>query len=301
MYIASPDHWHALQTIMACQAGKDVYCEKPACNTIEEGRAMVTAAERYGRVVQIGSQGRSQPAAWQAANYIRGGRLGKVSKVTLLALRQPGRRLDAGRGAAAGTRLRHVGGSCALASLQRETHARRVPLDDRFRRRPDSRPRRARDEHRQLDHGLRPQQVRSASKRRASRRTTACTIRRSRWKSPTSSRIRTGRWFGHSRVIPSKEIEARYGAVYHGENGTLTVTLGDGAGTGDRAEGEGLRRSVRLRQSLSQSRPQREFRRLHPHAREADHAHGSRRIASRLFAFSATSRSSCSASSSGIP
>ena len=62
----SPDHWHALMTIMSCEAGKDVYCEKPACNTIEEGRAMVRGHERYGRVVQIGSQGRSQPAAWQA-------------------------------------------------------------------------------------------------------------------------------------------------------------------------------------------------------------------------------------------
>ncbi len=82
VYIASPDHWHALQTIMACQAGKDVYVEKPACNTIEEGRAMVSAAERYGRVVQVGSQGRSQTAAWQAANYIRAGRMGAVRKVT---------------------------------------------------------------------------------------------------------------------------------------------------------------------------------------------------------------------------
>ena len=79
--IASPDHWHALQTIMSCQAGKDVYCEKPACNTVEEGRAMVTATERYGRVVQIGSQGRSQPAAWQAATYIRNGELGTVGRV----------------------------------------------------------------------------------------------------------------------------------------------------------------------------------------------------------------------------
>ncbi len=81
VYIASPDHWHALHTILACQAGKDVYVEKPACNTIEEGRAMVDAAERYARVVQVGSQGRSQPAAWQAANYIRAGRIGPVRKV----------------------------------------------------------------------------------------------------------------------------------------------------------------------------------------------------------------------------
>ena len=82
VYIASPDHWHALQTIMACQAGKDVYVEKPACNTIEEGRAMVTAADRYGRVVQVGSQGRSQLSAWQAANYVRAGRIGQVRRVT---------------------------------------------------------------------------------------------------------------------------------------------------------------------------------------------------------------------------
>jgi predicted dehydrogenase len=82
VYIGSPDHWHALMTIMACQAGKDVYVEKPACNTIEEGRAMVQAAERYGRVVQVGSQGRSQPAAYRACSAIRNGQLGKVSKVT---------------------------------------------------------------------------------------------------------------------------------------------------------------------------------------------------------------------------
>ncbi len=80
--IAAPDHWHALMTIMACEAGKDVYVEKPACNTIEEGRAMVNAAERYGRVVQVGSQGRSQTAAWQAGTYIRNGQIGTVRKVT---------------------------------------------------------------------------------------------------------------------------------------------------------------------------------------------------------------------------
>lgn len=80
--IASPDHWHAIQTVLACQAGKDVYCQKPACNTIAEGRAMVEAVKRYARVVQVGSQGRSMAPARAAGNYIRNGMLGKVSKVT---------------------------------------------------------------------------------------------------------------------------------------------------------------------------------------------------------------------------
>ena len=79
--IASPDHWHALMTIMACQAGKDVYVEKPASKTVEEGRAMVTAAERYGRVVQVGSQGRSQDPAYHANKYISNGQIGTVRKV----------------------------------------------------------------------------------------------------------------------------------------------------------------------------------------------------------------------------
>ena len=79
--IASPDHWHALMTIMACQAGKDVYVEKPASKTVEEGRAMVTAAERYGRVVQVGSQGRSQDPAYHANKYISNGQIGAVRKV----------------------------------------------------------------------------------------------------------------------------------------------------------------------------------------------------------------------------
>jgi predicted dehydrogenase len=80
--IASPDHWHGLHTIHACEAGKDVYVEKPACRTVEEGRAMVTAAKRYARVVQVGSQGRSTNAAYHACTYIRNGNLGTVRKVT---------------------------------------------------------------------------------------------------------------------------------------------------------------------------------------------------------------------------
>jgi predicted dehydrogenase len=82
VFIGAPDHWHALMTVHACQAGKDVYCEKPACNTIPEGKAMIAAAKKYERVVQIGSQGRSTAGGFFACQYIRNGMLGKVSKVT---------------------------------------------------------------------------------------------------------------------------------------------------------------------------------------------------------------------------
>ncbi|MBI4559399.1 MAG: Gfo/Idh/MocA family oxidoreductase [Candidatus Hydrogenedentes bacterium] len=79
--VASPDHWHGVQTVHACEAGKDVYCEKPACNTIEEGQAMVRAAKRFGRIVQIGSQGRSTRAAHAACTYLRNGQIGQVTRV----------------------------------------------------------------------------------------------------------------------------------------------------------------------------------------------------------------------------
>ncbi len=81
VFVTSPDHWHALMTIHACEAGKDVYVEKPACNTIEEGQAMVRAARRYARVVQVGSQGRSQEGAYYGCRYIRNGQLGRVHTV----------------------------------------------------------------------------------------------------------------------------------------------------------------------------------------------------------------------------
>jgi len=80
--IATPDHWHGVMTVMACEAGKDVYVQKPTSVTIEEGRAMVRAAERCERVVQVGSQGRSTSAAFKACEFIRNGGLGRVSQVT---------------------------------------------------------------------------------------------------------------------------------------------------------------------------------------------------------------------------
>lgn len=80
--IATPDHWHAVQTVHACESGKHVFVEKPASCTVEAGRVMVTAARRNNRVVQVGSQARSAVPAHQACTYIRNWMLGKVRKVT---------------------------------------------------------------------------------------------------------------------------------------------------------------------------------------------------------------------------
>jgi predicted dehydrogenase len=77
-----PDHWHPLMTILACQAGKDVYIEKPASPTVAEGRAMVKAARRYGRVVQLGTQQRSMTIFQDAVKLIHSGKLGKITSAT---------------------------------------------------------------------------------------------------------------------------------------------------------------------------------------------------------------------------
>ncbi|HNQ89960.1 MAG TPA: Gfo/Idh/MocA family oxidoreductase [Verrucomicrobiota bacterium] len=80
--IATPDHWHACQTVHACESGKHVYVEKPACGTIEEGKAMVRAAKANRCCVQVGSQGRSQREAFLAHQYIANGMIGRVHTVT---------------------------------------------------------------------------------------------------------------------------------------------------------------------------------------------------------------------------
>ncbi len=77
--IATPDHWHALQFVDACRAGKDVYQEKPLSRTIAEGRKMVTVAEETGRVNQIGTHRRSDPCCQQAVELIRDGAIGQVT------------------------------------------------------------------------------------------------------------------------------------------------------------------------------------------------------------------------------
>jgi len=79
--VAAPDHWHALMTIWACQAGKDVYIEKPLSHNIWEGRKMVQAARKYNRIVQVGSQDRSDQGLQPAFEYINQGHIGKIKLV----------------------------------------------------------------------------------------------------------------------------------------------------------------------------------------------------------------------------
>lgn len=76
--LATPNHWHALQTIWACQAGKDVYVEKPATHNIYEGRKIIEAAYKYNRIVQHGVQLRSSVAIREAIQHLRDGLIGKV-------------------------------------------------------------------------------------------------------------------------------------------------------------------------------------------------------------------------------
>ena len=76
--IATPNHWHSLMAILACQAGKDVYLEKPISHNVREDRQLVKAARKYGRIVQTGTQARSNPDMIEAVNWVRAGHLGKI-------------------------------------------------------------------------------------------------------------------------------------------------------------------------------------------------------------------------------
>ncbi|MDQ3253730.1 MAG: Gfo/Idh/MocA family oxidoreductase [Acidobacteriota bacterium] len=108
--IATPDHWHAMQTVMACQAGKDVYVEKPLSLTIKEGRAMVDAARKNNRVVQTGSQQRSGAHYAKAVKMIRDGALGGVHRISA------GNTRNAGPGfIARETNKEHSTGTCGSA------------------------------------------------------------------------------------------------------------------------------------------------------------------------------------------
>jgi hypothetical protein len=82
--IATPDHWHALQSVDAAKAGKDIYCEKPISLTVREGRQLVDAVRRYDRVFQTGTQYRSIPTIRRVCQFVREGGLGKIKSVFTL-------------------------------------------------------------------------------------------------------------------------------------------------------------------------------------------------------------------------
>ena len=76
--IATPNHTHSLIGVMAAQAGKDIYCEKPVSHNVWEGRQLSNAADKYGRIIQCGTQSRSSPSLKEAVEFVRNGELGKV-------------------------------------------------------------------------------------------------------------------------------------------------------------------------------------------------------------------------------
>jgi len=76
--VATPNHWHALLTLLGCQAGKDVYIEKPTCHNVWEGQQAIAARAKYNRIVQAGTQWRSMPAVQQAIAFAKSGQIGKI-------------------------------------------------------------------------------------------------------------------------------------------------------------------------------------------------------------------------------
>ena len=156
--VATPDHWHAGATVLACQAGKDVYVEKPLSYSVLEGRAMVDAARRYKRLVQAGTQHRSAPHFMEAAEIVRSGQLGQVrfvrvwNYVTVRRWAGSPSRIRA----SAGPRLGHVPGTGAQVALQRAALESDLPSVQRLRGRHDHGLRHASFRHRARDHGRGP-------------------------------------------------------------------------------------------------------------------------------------------------
>lgn len=86
VFIATPEHWHALATIWACQAGKDVYVEKPVSHNIVEGQKMIEAGMKYERIIQVGTLNRSAEEALAARSYINNGQLGEIVTINIKSL-----------------------------------------------------------------------------------------------------------------------------------------------------------------------------------------------------------------------
>ena len=128
--VSTPDHWHALMTILACAAGKDVYVEKPLNHAVREGEWMLRAQRHNRRVVQVGTQQRSGEHYRKCVELLRDGRIGDLRNVRIAAARNITARLrKAGRTGAVGRGgLGHVAGAGALRPLRREPLPLPLPL-----------------------------------------------------------------------------------------------------------------------------------------------------------------------------
>ena len=117
--ISTPEHWHSVAAVWACQAGKDVYVEKCSSTTIWEGRKLVEAAEKYRRVVEIGTQNRSADYGWSARDFIKSGKLGRVVMVKAYNLLGGGRvrRVPRFSRDTQGIELGRLAGTCSLCPL----------------------------------------------------------------------------------------------------------------------------------------------------------------------------------------
>ena len=117
--ITMPNHWHALATIWACQAGKDVYVEKPATYCLSEGPRMIEAATKYNRIVQNGTQARTDTARQQAVKLMREGLIGDIYLARAIYIAPAQKHRDRARlGRARGCELRPVDGAGGRAAVQ---------------------------------------------------------------------------------------------------------------------------------------------------------------------------------------
>ena len=146
--IATPNHWHALATIWACQAGKDVYVEKPGSHNICEGRKMVEAARKHGRIVQNGVQLRSSAAIQEAVQHLRSGTIGKRLHGPRPRLPlAPRHRPQGDRACPLPPRLRPLAGARAGAAVQPGHRPLQLALDLGVRQRRRRQPGHPRDGH----------------------------------------------------------------------------------------------------------------------------------------------------------
>ena len=143
--VATPDHWHALHTILACAAGKDVYVEKPMTLFIDEGKWMVQAARKYNRIVVVGTQRRHGRGVREARDVVQSGTIGKIHSIRWSSYRNiyPGFGVTPVTGPASGLRLRHVAGAGGEEAVPGPSRALSLPLVLGLLRRPDDQPGRA--------------------------------------------------------------------------------------------------------------------------------------------------------------